>query len=493
MKHIQSLFSFFALAALVLPTALFFNAQRASANPNTTCALSWELAPAPSFPGKTASLDSVAHSAPDDVWAVGTLAGAQVEPLALHWDGSAWSQVAMPTLDATGLGMLAVTAISATDVWAVGSFEKPRYEWHDLLLHWNGADWSQVTIPDEWVYNLTDVSHADSNHIWAVGSVGQQGVLLFYNGVEWLNQSAQIASLGFKGLENVHVQGADNVYIIGRISEGDVPYAGIAHWNGTNWVLIAKAEIQESNAPGGDYTEYIIGLAVLGPNDIWTTLNRVGSSRIGPRVRVLRWHNGTWETIEAHNGKVESFNGAETNEVYTIVGYSGPFGVTEIDNPKLARYWDGTSWGEISFPVPRGKREPFSTVEIISATEAWVVGEAYNTPNKNQPYIAHGTSPCAVPPRPKLLTPSKNQIILRTDPTLKWEFTPGADSFEVIFKQVKTPSAPVIRATVQHAKFKPPALLTPGATYKWRVRACNNGGCGEWTKARTFTIAGTAP
>lgn len=485
MKRFRFLFSLFALAALVLPTLFSFNTTSVFANPNTSCELSWELVPAPSFPGKSPVLFGIAHSAANDVWAVGRLTEGQPSsyvypPLFLHWDGLQWSQVAVPDFE-TEPYIDGITAISPTDAWAVGALsgESPQV----VILHWNGSLWSRASVPQEWVGYLSGVGHASSNHVWAIGNNGKNPLLLFWDGIEWSNNSDQMAALGFTELDFIRVRGGEDVYVAGEMYEDDGGlYAAVAHWDGAEWQVIAKENIVDGSIPGSTTYQYIGGLVVLASDDIWMALGHAGISAFQPQYTFLRWQGESWETIGKGHGHPLDLAGSEPNHVY---------GLTFWQFYKGARYWDGTTWKEIEFPLPKGTLERYSRLGIISESEAWVIGEESNAPNKHQPYIAHGTSPCSVPPRPTLSSPNKNQIVQRTDPTLRWEFTPGANSFEVILRQMHTPDRPVTRENVTHAYFKPPMVLNRGESYKWRVRACNNNGCGRWSKTRKFTVSGS--
>jgi Carboxypeptidase regulatory-like domain len=90
-------------------------------------------------------LEDVAAAAPDDVWAVGariTDNGWYIawQSLAEHWDGSQWTL----TTFVPGTLMRGVEALSATDVWAVGTDS-----FGPLIVHYDGAEWSRVPTP-EW-------------------------------------------------------------------------------------------------------------------------------------------------------------------------------------------------------------------------------------------------------------------------------------------------------------------------------------------------------
>jgi hypothetical protein len=79
---------------------------------------------------------------PTDAWASGNGALAGVmHPLLFHWNGSSWN-VVQPGVD-TGLQvqLTAIVGTSPDDMWAVGNrVDKAA----TLVLHFNGATWSQV-------------------------------------------------------------------------------------------------------------------------------------------------------------------------------------------------------------------------------------------------------------------------------------------------------------------------------------------------------------
>jgi photosystem II stability/assembly factor-like uncharacterized protein len=57
----------------------------------------------------------------------------------LQWNGSTWAQVTIPSPPDSALS--GVSAASATDAWAVGSYGAT------FILYWNGSAWKQVPSP----------------------------------------------------------------------------------------------------------------------------------------------------------------------------------------------------------------------------------------------------------------------------------------------------------------------------------------------------------
>src|SRR3954447_19732206 len=73
-------------------------------------------APASSIPGQ---LMAVTALAADDVWAVGT-AGHNAS-LIEHWDGSSWQRFESPSLGRL-TELRSISAVSPTDIWAAGAW-----------------------------------------------------------------------------------------------------------------------------------------------------------------------------------------------------------------------------------------------------------------------------------------------------------------------------------------------------------------------------------
>ncbi len=136
---------------------------------------SWTVVPAVQPPsGETNELYSVAGSATNDVWAVGSYPAATAIPLVEHWDGSAWTLVTLPGLTNSN-ELFGVATDSATDVWAVGkSFidaaGKPFAE------HWDGATWKSQASPNPGNSYLYGVEVLSTKNIWAVGAEFDAGL-----------------------------------------------------------------------------------------------------------------------------------------------------------------------------------------------------------------------------------------------------------------------------------------------------------------------------
>ncbi len=88
-------------------------------------------------------LTSVTAPARDDAWAVGTQGGTR--PLILHWNGAAWTRVTIP-----GAGEFeprVVTSTSPDDVWILGHAVNRHGVGHATAYRYDGRAWHPITLP----------------------------------------------------------------------------------------------------------------------------------------------------------------------------------------------------------------------------------------------------------------------------------------------------------------------------------------------------------
>ncbi len=114
----------------------------------------WSVVSTPQ-PTRGSSLDAVTAISPTNAWAVGSQrasTGAQVT-FVVHWDGTSWTEVPSPNPRTAGDAenqLRSVAALSADNVWAFGMYKSEQTNIHQhrsLVLHWNGVSWSIVSSP----------------------------------------------------------------------------------------------------------------------------------------------------------------------------------------------------------------------------------------------------------------------------------------------------------------------------------------------------------
>ena len=125
-------------------------------------------------PNNTATLFGVWGARADDVWAVGGVPSSNTGVI-WHYDGRAWTSVEAPD----GLGarenFFKVWGTTANDVWIVGS--------NSVTLHWDGARWSNITVPASARGALFTVHTRGTQRIAVGGTVS--GTILEGDGMAW--------------------------------------------------------------------------------------------------------------------------------------------------------------------------------------------------------------------------------------------------------------------------------------------------------------------
>jgi hypothetical protein len=295
----------------------------------------------------------------NDVWAVGTgYQGYQGNPyycetLILHWDGKSWTKVPSPSPGGISSGpapageaplcaqtsseLSAVSAISPTDIWAVGSYVDPTTGVAmSLILHWDGDSWTQVPSPNpgggaspgneaagmggNW---LTAVSALSSDDVWGVGdytsktaSTGEETLVVHWNGESWSQVPSLNPGVGESVLASVLALSDTDVWAGGDMVSGNNQYFSLMeHWDGENWSQVP--------VPG---TSTLVTLAAATPQDVWTA--------------------GT----------------------------------------DLVLNWNGSNWNQVAVPL---SGVDLNSILVTSATERWVVGDYED---QNELVVLHGQS-----------------------------------------------------------------------------------------------------
>jgi hypothetical protein len=179
----------------------------------------WERVPSPNAgtaPDENGRLGGVTSLAPDDAWAVGSYRDPAPRPLTLHWNGTAWTVVAAPT--PTGAEAAWLNAVSGTapdDVWAVGgTIRLADSTRQPVALHWDGTRWTQHPLPveadDE--SDLLDVVAVAPDEVWAVGFEDSSALRLRWDGTSWQRTPATAGFAHHSGLAAV---GPSNAWTVG--------------------------------------------------------------------------------------------------------------------------------------------------------------------------------------------------------------------------------------------------------------------------------------
>ncbi|MFL5586083.1 MAG: hypothetical protein ACJ8DI_00300 [Ktedonobacteraceae bacterium] len=192
-------------------------------------------------------LSSVAIVSAKDIWAVGVAMAAgdvSSQTLIEHWNGSQWSIVASPNPGSPFNNLRSVTAVSATNVWAVGQYDTSS-GFHTLVEHWNGSQWKVVASPNppSREGTLNGVDALTANNIWAVGFTTDmngfsQTLAEHWNGTTWQLVASPNPDPMINGLSSLSAASANNIWAVGIQNVASKTL--IQHWNGTQWQVVAS-------------------------------------------------------------------------------------------------------------------------------------------------------------------------------------------------------------------------------------------------------------
>lgn len=185
--------------------------------------------------------NAVGFSSQNDGWVVGyeSSEGGCAGHI-LHWNGAAWeelSETAFPYLPyyTSPPFILDVLAFSPQDAWAVGEGRRGG----GLTLYWNGALWQEVANPTQSVsfgrYWLLSISALSRDNIWVGGwyegaAIKRDGIVLHWNGAEWTEMRLSEA-------------GWINAILMVSQDDGWIGGDELFHWNGSIWEQVTRPMI----------------------------------------------------------------------------------------------------------------------------------------------------------------------------------------------------------------------------------------------------------
>ena len=133
------------------------------------------------FHGQLRAVDALSAT---NAWAVGMFIN-RPGSLIMHWDGREWRRVATPA-DVSGV-LLSIAGHSPDDLWAVGTWgRKNQHHPLPLIMHWNGKHWQRTRFAaGSRAGELYSVSALSATDAWAVGYANSGALLLHWNGRSW--------------------------------------------------------------------------------------------------------------------------------------------------------------------------------------------------------------------------------------------------------------------------------------------------------------------
>lgn len=377
--------------ALALVTGSSAAKARPRASAASTGALTpWraQLTPNPGVTSPESTLDvfftGVSAASPSAAWGVGETDTAGDGPMAEGWNGSRWRAANVPTPAGTTATLNGVDDLSPADAWAVGTSTSVSGGLERTLIeHWDGRSWQIVPSPnpagtDAGTDELQAVSAVSPSDVWAVGEAfenlaGATIELLFehWNGTAWT--AAPLLPVGGDGFaEGITMISADDGWAVGTNSlESNLA----AHWDGTAWSIVSVPSLRDGRSPLNTLT----GVSATGPDDVWASGyegNVPGTVTLKPVV--LHYDGSSWTLTVPPNPGTE---GSRLNAI-TAVSPTDAWAVGQTQETDgalltLTEQFNGSAWTPVASPDP-GQLGPITadTLDAVTSTGGvlWALG-----------------------------------------------------------------------------------------------------------------------
>jgi hypothetical protein len=269
--------------------------------------------------------------APNSAWAVGNATSASsTQPILEHWNGAQWSLITLPA----GVGANDLTDISGTspnNLWAVGDVDASTGG--PLVLHRTAAGWTSVKAPGEGSTPvLTAVTVVSASDVWAVGlwygsDQTTHGFLEQWDGKRWsIVHGAPMH--GESALVDVSGDAPNDVWAVGyeNYDEGSASDDSfIEHSDGHTWTRVTSPNPWEDNG--------IATVTAVSPDDVWTSYPSGGMQhRDGSTWTVTR--------LSVYFG-INSASADSAKDAWTVGLHN-----TGVRIPE-AQHWNGTKWTRV--------------------------------------------------------------------------------------------------------------------------------------------------
>src|SRR6266566_1369549 len=287
MKHAKMISLLGVLAALV--AFMFLRAGDVKAAP-VIRVKAWKVVSSPNVGLGNNQLQAIAAITASDIWAVGSSAADSSSPsqaLIEHWNGTQWSIVSGPNPGAYSNNLNGVIAISSSDVWAVGNFAVSNSSsGRTLTEHWDGHQWSVVPSPNVGSnYNtLSSVAAISTTDVWAAG-IGNGGLVEHWDGTHW----SIVLKKGTPYFTAISAISHRNVWVVGWVLVNGNQQTAIEHWNGRKWNRVTSPLI-----PVG--LNEFLGVTVISSYNIWA----VGFDY--PHTLIEHWNGSQWSIVSSPDG-----------------------------------------------------------------------------------------------------------------------------------------------------------------------------------------------
>ncbi len=260
--------------------------------------------------GINSDLFGIGGIASNDVWAAGAVqatVGGPFASLVLHWNGTSWAEVSLPSSSNYEV-LRAIAEIRSDDIWTVGWYNDTAT--HPLAIHWDGTQWKRVTLPNPGGNNswLSTVTAIASNDVWAFGSDSNllRGLAYHWNGFSW-SQVSMPAVGQSSSISGAYAAASNKIWAVGSYQhDGTYWYTMILFWNGLYWSQVTSP----NQCTGSTASSLLYAVAGFSSSDIWAVGNYYCSGT--NQTLTMHFDGFSWKIVASPN------TGSGDNQLYSV-------------------------------------------------------------------------------------------------------------------------------------------------------------------------------
>jgi hypothetical protein len=323
-----------------------------------------------------------------NAWAVGMGAGPGhnlAASLIERWDGVAWRSVANP-----GAGYLnGVAAITPLDAWAVGYAPSSVSSDAWLLVeHWNGVQWSVIPtpIPGQTNSGFNSVVAQTAQSVWSAGyynglGFSPQPLIERWDGSTWSVVATPLPAGATAGRFDAlgAVPGSNQLWAVGSVRLGAPADGGRGYFQPLieRWNGHSWQPSVSPTLPRGALAGELYGVVALSSTDAWAVGNYTASDHT-IRTLIARWDGSAWVVSSSPNNWGELYSVAAVSaEDVRAVGYHtlGQTGAESSAQIGFVERWNGVTWSATDSPTPAGvAHSALTAIAADGANGYWAVG-----------------------------------------------------------------------------------------------------------------------
>jgi hypothetical protein len=364
-----------------LPTPTPTPVETSGTTSKTPTENGWTVVKSPMHGTGDNSLGAISASAPNDVWSVGNFLpdDPNANPdatlsLAAHYNGTSWSTTPTPN---AGPNFNTLFGVAATQgqAWAVGVRQDDNFKDRALVEHWDGTSWQIVQVPQPGAARdmLLSASALSPSDVWAVGQqqVGEDGpfstLVEHWDGRSWSVVPAPNPGASGNSFYGVLAQAPGSAWAVGQQNgaEGaDQPL--VERWDGTQWNVVPSPRHGSKSGALFSIARSEDGLVAVGQTE-----DAVAASQ--PLVETFdgdRWSDATLPHVPSGFTSLWSVTGSNDG-TWAVGTFNDP---ASGNDQTLALEGQGGSWQIVNGPDPSTTDENRLGGVTAAGKTIWAVG-----------------------------------------------------------------------------------------------------------------------